>query len=70
MDEEKTEEFIRTSIGRDIFGSRKLLVWDSYRAHFTPNIKALCANFNIDMVIISGIIIFNVNNFMYKCINY
>lgn len=56
MDEEKTQEFIRSSIGRDIFGSRKLLVWDSFRAHFTPTIKALCANFNIDMVVIPGMI--------------
>lgn len=55
MDEEKTGEFLRTSVGRDIFGSRKLLVWDAFRPHYTQSTRDLCSSFNIDMIVIPGI---------------
>ena len=54
MDEEKCTDFVRTCIGRDLFGRRKLLVWDAFRPHFTPNIRQLCTSFNIDMAVIPG----------------
>ena len=56
MDEPKTEEFLRTAVGRHMFGARKLLVWDSFRPHFSERTKAICAQLNIDLAIIPGII--------------
>ena len=38
MDGEKCGDFVRTCIGRDLFGRRKLLVLNAFRPHFTPNI--------------------------------
>ena len=56
MDEEKTSQFLRSSVGRDIFGTRKLLAWDAFRPHFTAGTRALCESFNIDMVVIPGML--------------
>ena len=54
MNEERTSEFLKSCIGRDIFGARKLLVWDAFPPHFTQATRDICANYNIDMVVIPG----------------
>lgn len=52
MNDEKTDEWLKSSVGRDIFGRRKLLVWDAFRSHFSDSTKELCRNYNIDLAII------------------
>ena len=54
MDEEKVEYFLKTVIGRHVFGSRKLLVWDSFRPHFSEHTKVVSAQLRIDLSIIPG----------------
>ena len=54
MDEEKVEQFLKTVIGRHVFGARKLLVWDSFRPHFSEHTKIVSAQLRIDLSIIPG----------------
>ena len=37
-----------------MFGAQQLLVWDSFRCHFTPGVKDLLNKGKIDSVIVAG----------------
>ena len=50
---ELTKDWVDNTLGRKMFGKR-LLIWDSYRCHICPEVKASCKKNNIDMIVIPG----------------
>lgn len=59
MDEDKCLSFVKTNIGRDIFGRPKLLIWDSFRPHYSNAVKHECKQLGIELAIIPGTIFIN-----------
>lgn len=53
MDNNMTKEYLKKVLGCQLFG-RRLLVWDSFRAHISDSTKSECKNLNIDMATVPG----------------
>lgn len=60
MDETKLHEYLRQEIGRDIFGARKLLIWDAFLPHFSDRTRAVLRGMSIDLAVIPGIQYFTI----------
>ena len=41
-------------IGKFTFGVRRLLAWDAFRCHLTPEIKAILSSGHVDPMIVLG----------------
>ena len=41
MNDELTQQFCRGVVGKFTFGARRLLSWDAFRYHLTPEIRAI-----------------------------
>ena len=54
MDEEGVKEWIRQCLPRTPRNEQSLLVWDSFRAHLTDEVKAALNRRKIDVAVIPG----------------
>lgn len=54
MDEVLTIKYLKTIVGSNLFGGRRLLVWDSFRAHISSETKNELKRLSIDMAVIPG----------------
>ena len=54
MNEELTERYCREVLGTFTFGRRRLLAWDTFRCHLTPEVRETLNKGKIDPVIVPG----------------
>lgn len=54
MNTSLTVDFIKRSLGRSLFGRKRLLVWDSFKAHLTEETSTLLRNYNIFQAVVPG----------------
>ena len=53
-DDELTQQFCREIVGKFTFGARRLLGWDGFRCHLTPEIRAILSSSHVDTMIVPG----------------
>ena len=54
MIDELTEQYCREVLGLFPFGARRMLAWDAFHCHLTPEIRAVLNQGRVDPVIIPG----------------
>ena len=54
IDQGKTINYLKNAVGREIFGGRRLMVWDSFRPHMSEETKAVARDLRMDLAIVPG----------------
>ena len=54
VNDELTQQFCPEVVGKFTFGVHRLLAWDAFRCHLTPEIRAILSSSHVDTIIVPG----------------
>ena len=54
MNDELAQQFCPDVVGKFTFGARRLLAWDAFRCHLTPEIRAILSSSQVETIIVPG----------------